>query len=131
MKRFFVVLLSFCLTMCIFSGCQRQAMPLCRVVVGMEISGQHQDLQFTKNYTDISTIEGVLNCLRSMQSRKKVTPVQENAERNHFLITLHLSDGVKHTYALAGHRYFKAPKKPWVEINPELASKFYTVLQNA
>lgn len=131
MKRIFVVLLVFCLTLCIFSGCQREAKPLCRVVVGMEISGQHQDLQFTKKYTDIQTIEAVLQCLRSIQSRDKITPVKEYAARNYFLITLHLSDGIQHTYALAGHRYFKAPRKPWVEIKPELVSKFYTVLQNA
>ncbi len=131
MKRVFAVFLVICLIICVFSGCQREAKPLCRVVVRMEISGQHQDLQFTRNYTDTEKIEEVLHCLRGIQSRKKGTPLKENAMRNYFLITVHLSDGDKHTYTLADHRFFKAPRKPWVEINTEITARFYGALQNA
>ena len=97
----------------------------------MEISGQHQDLQFTKNYTDTQTIEAVLQCLRVMQSRKKAMPAAKNTARDHFLITLYLSDGSMRNYALVAHRYFKAPNKPWIETNPAIVSKFYSVLQKA
>jgi len=131
MKRAFIILLIFCLMICALSGCQKEAEPLCRFVVEMEISGQHQDLQFTKNYTDTQIIEAVLNCLRSVKSRNKVVPVKETAQRNYFLVSLRLSDGAIRTYALAGHRYFKAPKKPWVELNPEIAAKFYSILRSA
>ena len=131
MKRIIHVFVAICLILCGLTGCLKQATPLCRVVVEMEIFGQHQDLQFTRNYSDTQTMEDVLHCLRTMPSRIKATPTRENAERNYFVITLRLSDGDSHTYTLAAHRYFKAPNNPWVETNPAIFSKFYSVLQKA
>ena len=130
MKRVFTAFLIFCLVFA-FSGCRQQPKQMCRVVVEMEISGQHQDLHFTKNYTDNKIMEEVLHCLRIMPTRKKAKPPAQSAARNYFVITLHLSDGDTHTYTLAAHRFFKSPTAPWVEIDPEIASKFYSVLQKA
>ena len=129
MKRVFAVFLVLCLILA-FSGCQQPSGQICRVVVRMEISGQHQDVRFTKNYTDSQTMEAVLHCLRIMPSRNKAKPTMQSASRNYFVITLHLSDGDAHTYILAAHRFFKAPTAPWVETNPEIASKFYNILRD-
>ena len=129
MKRIVTFFLIFCLMLCTLSGCHKQIKPLCRVVVGMEISGQHQDVQFTKNYTDTNVIEEILQCLRIMQLRNKTPNIDESATRDYFLIALHLSDGNTHHYALVNHRYFKAPRKSWVSTDPEIVSKFYGILQ--
>lgn len=128
MKRFLLSFLIF--SACIFSGCQKNTAPLCRFVTSVEITGQNHTLQFSRKYTENNQIEAFLQCLRGIRTRQKVTHFDSERVRTHFVITVHLSDGARHTYALVGHRYFKAPQKPWVEINHQKAVELYQAIQN-
>lgn len=129
MKRFFAVFVIFCACSCVFSGCQKKNAPLARVVTAVEISGQHPPLQFSRTYTQNEQMQTILQYLRSIRSHKKVTQMDEERISTGFLITVHLSDGADHIYALLGHRYFKAPGKPWVEIDGNKAAKLYQAIK--
>jgi len=98
-------------------------------VTAVEISGQHPPLQFSRTYTQNKQIETILQYLRSIRSHKKVSQIKDERISTGFLITVHLSDGEDHNYALLGHRYFKAPGKPWVEIDRNKAAKLYEAIQ--
>ena len=130
MKRYaviFFLILGCCFA---FSGCEKEEAPLTRVVTAVEISGQHPPLQFSKTYTDNVQMETILQYLRSIRSHKKVTKADAEQITSGFTITVHLSDGTDHIYALLGHRYFKAPGKPWVEIDRTKAAKLYQVMKD-
>ena len=129
MKRFFMIFLIFCGCFIIFSGCQKQNTSIARVVTAVEISGQHPPLQFSRTYTKNEQMENILQYLRSIRSQKKVTQMEEEKITSGFTITVHLSDGVDHIYALVGHRYFKAPGKPWVEIDRSKAIRLYQAIE--
>lgn len=129
MKRFFAILVIFCACFLVFSGCQKENAPLARVVTAVEISGQHPPLQFSRTYTQNEQMQTILQYLRTIRSHKKVTKMDEQRISTGFMITVHLSDGADHIYALLGHRYFKAPGKAWVEIDGNKAAKLYQAIK--
>ena len=130
MKKITKILLSSCLLTTLFSGCSKQdAKPLCRVVTGVEISCQHQDVQIRRHYTDTEKMEYVLIYLRLLKplGRPDADPNTINADV--YEITLELSDGNKKHYLQKDHRYFLKDTGTWQSISPEQAEGLYRLMR--
>lgn len=127
MKKLFVFLLFLIFLLC---GCQKKpAAPVCRVVTGVEITCQHEDVQIRKAYTDMEKMEYVLLYLRLLKplGKPKTAPSAVNADL--YEITLQLSDGSRKIYRQKDHRYFAVDQAPWQEIAPEQAEGLYRLMR--
>lgn len=127
MKRFLLYFILFCLTICIFSGCDAHP-PLCRIATKIEVSCRHKDFQFQRIYTQNEKMQAVLSYIRLLKPRGKPEISPEHFDKEVFQIAVFLSDGTTHIYQQSGHQYFKAYNQPWKTISPEVAVRLYRVL---
>lgn len=132
MKKFIKLLILFCFSALILSGCNandpKQA-PLCRVVTQVDISCRKEHMLISRHYTDMKKMESVLLYLRLLdpQGRPDTDPGSLNKEV--YQITVHLSDGKQRIYRQKAHRYFSRDNGSWRVIDPEKASGLYTLMR--
>ncbi len=131
MKKFTGLFLLFCFIALTFSGCGRNktADPLCRVVTGVDIFCQHENVQIRRHYTDTQKMEWVLIYLRLLKPRSNPKTDPESIDADVYNITLHFSDSTKKTYRQKDHRYLSKDAGPWQTIDPGKAAGLYALMR--
>ena len=130
MKRFLQFLLLSGICVFLLCGCEaKRNAPIFRVVTGVEITCQHEDVQIHRTYTDMQKMEYVLLYLRLLKplGKPKTDPGAINADV--YEITLQLSDGSQKVYKQKDHRYLATDATPWQEIAPEQAEGLYRLMR--
>ncbi len=124
-KLFFI---SFCVAL--LGGCEKtEVKPICRVVTGVEISCQHEDVQIRRHYTDTEKMEYVLIYLRLLNPMGRPGINPETVDADVYRITLQLSDGSQKVYLQKDHRYLALQEGPWQTIAPEQAEGLYRLMR--
>lgn len=131
MKKFLKLFLSFCLTAFIISGCgaNNAPKPLCRVVTGVDIACRQEHMLIRRHYTDHKKMQSVLLYLRLLDTLGQAKVDPEAVRDDVYEITVHLSDGNRHIYRQAAHRYFRRNAQPWEMIDSAQAAQLYTLMR--
>ncbi len=129
MKKITILLLC-CFCAVLFGGCDKtDNTPICRVVTGVEINCQHEDVHIRRYYTDTEKMEYVLIYLRLLEPMGHPAKNPDTVDAEVYEITLQLSDGNRKIYRQKDHRYLSANSGPWQSITPEQAEGLYRLMR--
>ena len=131
MKRFLKLFFVTSLSALFMGGCAKvQKEAVFRVVTGVEISCQKEDVQIFRSYTDTEKMEYVLLYLRLLKPLGRPTVDPTTVDADIYEITLQLSDGARKVYRQKDHRYLSADSGFWLTIDPAQAEGLYRLMRN-
>ncbi len=133
MKKIIKLLILFCFSAIIMSGCSAnhaQTQPLTRVVTQVDISCRKENMLIQRHYTDSQKMEYVLLYLRLLKPFGKPDTDPDALEKDIYEITVSLSDGSRRIYRQKAHKYFSWDSRPWQMINPAQASGLYALMEH-
>lgn len=126
MKQVLTMLLLCVMLLC---GCySRQTKPVYRAVTEVDVYTEYKNTLIQRHYSTPEKIRPVLLYLRLLKSYG--TPVNSSDVGDEiYYIRISLSDGKRHYYRQASHRYLSKGNGPWKSIDPDKASKLYEILR--
>ena len=99
-----------------------------RTVTQVDIITEYNGQILGRHYNTPEKIRPVLLYLRLLKPIGKGF-VTDNAKEDIYLITISLSDGNRHYYRQASHRYLSKENGPYKSIDPKMAAELYRILQ--
>ena len=130
MKKLGKICIAFSFVLLILSGCGKKdtQRDTYRAVTEIDIVTQHREGLVRRHYNTPEKMRPVLIYLRLVRPYGKAIKIRDE-ETDVFLIAVSLSDGQKHYYRQAQHRYFSIGSGNWREIDPEAANKLYQIMR--
>lgn len=117
----------FCTVM--MCGCTKNhAAPVYRAVTQIDIVTKYENQLIHRHYDTPEKMRPVLLHLRLLKPYGKPVQVEETAD-DVYLISISLSDGQRHYYRQASHRYLSKESGPWKAIDPRQAAQLYSILR--
>lgn len=128
MKRTGTLFVLFCFCAVMLCGCSRtQAKPVYRAVTHVDIVTKYENQLIRRHYSTPEKMRPVLLYLRLLKPYGK--PVQVEETEDVYLISISLSDGQRHYYRQASHKYLSKENGPWKSIDPAQAAQLYSILR--
>ena len=122
----------FCLAVAVavlLTGCgQKESAAGSRVVTGVQVTFQEEDVQLFRHYTQEQKMEYVLLYLRLLKKKGLAKP-QPDTVRREYCITVTRADGSRTVYRQRAHRYLSVDGSPWENIAPAQAAELYKLLR--
>ena len=129
MKRIVTLCIFLCFLVIIMCSCDRKhTQPVYRAVTHVDIVTQYDDQLIRRHYSTPEKMRPVLLYLRLLKPTGNPVELDANAE-DIYLISISLSDGTRHYYRQAAHRYISRESGPYKAIDPAHAAKFYSILR--
>lgn len=130
MKRILKLLLLTCFCAVILCGCNRKNTgSVYRAVTQVDIVTKYDNQLIRRHYNTPDKMRPVLLYLRLLKPQGK--PVETDKPLSDvYLISVTLSDGQRHYYRQAAHRYFSKENGPWKAIDPAQATQLYTIMKD-
>ena len=130
MVRFSKLIFAIYLCTVIMCGCGKEnAKPLYQAVTQIDIVTQYKDQLIHRRYNTPNKMRPVLLYLRLLKPQGKPIEV-DNSAADIYLISISLSDGSKHYYRQASHRYLSKNNGPWKAIDPAQAAQLYSIMRS-
>ena len=129
MKKFVRLLILFCFSAVIMSGCVRKNAPHTRVVTQVDISCRQENYALHRHYTDPQKMEYVLLYLRLLKPEGRADSPPALTSQDLYEIKISMSDGTQRNYRQLAHRYFRKDTGPWELIDPKQAAGLYFLMQ--
>lgn len=126
-KKPIILFISFLLI--ILCSCEKENTPTAyRTVTHVDIITKYNGQILGRHYNTPEKIRPVLLYLRLLKPiGKEIVP--DNKNEDIYLITISLSDGDRHYYRQASHRYLSKENGPYKSIDPKMAAELYRILQ--
>ena len=99
-----------------------------RAVTHVDIITEHNRELIRRHYSTPEKMRPVLLYLRLLKPYGKPVEVDE-AAGDVYLISISLSDGTRHYYRQASHKYLSKENGPWKSIDPGQAAQLYNILR--
>ncbi len=129
MRRFLKVFFLLCFCSVIMCCCSRKnTKPVYRAVTQIDIVTKYENKLLRRHYTSAEKMRPVLLYLRLLKPYGQPAQLPESGD-DIYLISITLSDGQRHYYRQAGHRYLSVENGPFKPIDPGQASHLYTILR--
>ena len=131
MKRIFALFFLFCFVAVILCSCSQNnpSNTIFRAVTQVDVVTKHDDQLIRRHYNTPEKMRPVLLYLRLLKPYGN--PVLPDASADDvYLISVSLSDGQRHYYRQASHRYFSIENGPWKHIDPAQAAWLYGILRD-
>ncbi len=128
MHRFLKLFALFSLCAIIMCGCgANHAKTVYRAVTQVDIVTKYEDQLIHRHYNTSEKMRPVLLYLRLLKPLGKPVSVSESEDDIYF-ISISLSDGARHYYRQAAHKYFSKGNGPWKNVDPKDAAMLYSIL---
>lgn len=122
------VLLCFCAV--ILCGCSpKHTGSVYHAVTQVDIVTKYENQLIRRHYNTPDKMRPVLLYLRLLKPQGKPVETAEPLS-DIYLITVTLSDGQRHYYRQAAHRYFSKENGPWRAIDPAQAVQLYSIMKD-
>lgn len=129
MRKFSKVFLMFYFCAVMMCGCNRKnTNPVYRAVTQIDIVTEYEDRLLHRHYTSPEKMRPVLLYLRLLKPYGQPVQMPENTD-DVYLISIALSDGQRHYYRQASHKYLSIENGPFKSIDPGQAANLYTILR--
>ena len=128
MKKFFIVFLLCCFGLW---GCAPQTDPSPqRYVRLIGVEGTHEGQPLTRLYAHPRKMEAILYYLRTLEDRELAKTDPERYTGDRYRIYVVYSDGTKSVYYQHSDRFLSRNARPWRQVDPTKAKKFYPLLMS-
>ncbi len=129
MKRIAKLFVLVWFSMLMLCGCNpKRRQPVYRAVTQVDIVTEYKDQLIHRHYSTPEKTRPILLYLRLLKPHGKPVQVDEAAD-DVYLISISLTDGERHYYRQAAHRYLAKENGPFKSIDPGQAARLYSILR--
>ena len=131
MKKKEILFILLLLWSIVLGGCKSTPIHIPKTVSQIDISGTLARQPIQQQYTDDSSMQAVLNYLRSLEFEGFTSLDPTILPGDDFSITLRFSDNSNKVYRIHGSRYLCRPDGNWEKVDPKKANLLLSILHLA